>query len=298
MDKTNTDLDDLRREIDEIDESIHDLLMRRTDVARRIGGIKGTGPSLRPAREAVVLRRLVARHAGPFPKTQLVGIWREIMAANLRLQGPFTVAVFAPDENPGYWRLARDQYGSHTPMMYCQSPGQVMREVAEDRAAVGILPYPEEEEEEPWWPLLLGPGKDNPQVIARLPFADERDRRGAGLHALAVAKLTPEATGDDRSLLAFETGDEISRARLHSDLAAAELPARFMAIFRGKRRRTAWQHLIEVDGLVLASDERVGRFRDLLGDAAGQVLSLGAYATPLTAEDLGPGDGAGGGAGT
>ena len=297
MDKTNTDLDDLRREIDEIDESIHDLLMRRTDVARRIGGIKGTGPSLRPAREAVVLRRLVARHAGPFPKTQLVGIWREIMAANLRLQGPFTVAVFAPDENPGYWRLARDQYGSHTPMMYCQSPGQVMREVAEDRAAVGILPYPEEEEEEPWWPLLLGPGKDNPQVIARLPFADERDRRGAGLHALAVAKLTPEATGDDRSLLAFETGDEISRARLHSDLAAAELPARFMAIFRGKRRRTAWQHLIEVDGLVLASDERVGRFRDLLGDAAGQVLSLGAYATPLTAEDLGDGAG-GGGAGT
>ena len=295
MDKTNTDLDDLRREIDEIDESIHDLLMRRTDVARRIGGIKGTGPSLRPAREAVVLRRLVARHAGPFPKTQLVGIWREIMAANLRLQGPFTVAVFAPDENPGYWRLARDQYGSHTPMMYCQSPGQVMREVAEDRAAVGILPYPEEEEEEPWWPLLLGPGKDNPQVIARLPFADERDRRGAGLHALAVAKLTPEATGDDRSLLAFETADEISRARLHSDLAAADLPARFMATCRGGRRQTAWQHLIEIDGLVLATDERVGRFRDLLGDAAGQVLSLGAYATPLTAEDLGSGGAAGDG---
>ena len=295
MDKTNTDLDDLRREIDEIDEGIHDLLMRRTGVARRIGGIKGAGPSLRPAREAEVLRRLVARHTGPFPKTQLVGIWREIMAANLRLQGPFTVAVFAPDENPGYWKLARDQYGSHTPMMYCQSAGQVMREVAEDRAAVGVLPFPEEEEEAPWWPLLLGPGKDNPQVIARLPFAGEGDRRGAGLHALAVAKLTPEATGDDRSLLAFETADEISRARLHSDLAAADLPARFMATCRGGRRQTAWQHLIEIDGLVLATDERVGRFRDLLGDAAGQVLSLGAYATPLTAEDLGSGGAAGDG---
>ena len=58
MDKTNKDLDDLRREIDEIDEGIHDLLMRRTGVARRIGGIKGAGPSLRPAREAEVLRRL------------------------------------------------------------------------------------------------------------------------------------------------------------------------------------------------------------------------------------------------
>ncbi|MCH7635598.1 MAG: hypothetical protein IIA36_13060, partial [Proteobacteria bacterium] len=133
-------------------------------------------------------------------------------------------------------------------------------------------------------------------VIARLPFTGERDRRGAGLHALAVAKLTPEETGDDRSLLAFETEDEISRARLHSDLAAADLPARFMAIYRGGRQRTVWQHLIEVDGLVLASDKRVGRFRELLGDAAGQVLSLGAYATPLTAEDLGPD--AGGGDGT
>ena len=296
MNKTNTDLDDLRREIDEIDESIHDLLMRRTSVAQKIGGIKGASPTLRPAREAEVLRRLVARHTGPFPKAQLVGIWREIMAAHLRLQGPFTVAVFAPDENPGYWGLARDQYGSHTPMMYCQSSGQVMREVAEERAAVGVLPYPEEEEEEPWWPLLLGSGKDNPQVIARLPFTGERDRRGAGLHALAVAKLTPEESGDDRSLLAFETADEISRARLHSTLATVDLPARFMATYRGGRQRTVWQHLIEVDGLVLATDERVGRFTDLLGDAAGQILALGAYATPLTAEDLGSGDGAGDGA--
>ena len=68
-----------------------------------------------------------------------------------------------------------------------------------------------------------------------------------------------------------------------------------MATCRGGRRQTAWQHLIEIDGLVLATDERVGRFRDLLGDAAGQVLSLGAYATPLTAEDLGSGGAAGDG---
>src|SRR3972149_6995143 len=34
-------IDDLRRQIDEIDNALHDLLMRRTEVAVEIGAVKG-----------------------------------------------------------------------------------------------------------------------------------------------------------------------------------------------------------------------------------------------------------------
>ena len=52
----------LRDEIDEIDDTIHDLLMRRMALANRISETKrargATGALLRPAREAAILRRL------------------------------------------------------------------------------------------------------------------------------------------------------------------------------------------------------------------------------------------------
>jgi chorismate mutase/prephenate dehydratase len=69
----------LRAEIDAIDSQLHDLLMRRTDLAVQVGEVKarvqplGGTPAdgskfIRPAREALILRRLVARHQGKLPK--------------------------------------------------------------------------------------------------------------------------------------------------------------------------------------------------------------------------------------
>ena len=41
MSNEQQSLNDLRHQIDEIDTAIHDLLMRRSDVAQRIGAVKG-----------------------------------------------------------------------------------------------------------------------------------------------------------------------------------------------------------------------------------------------------------------
>ena len=93
-------LADLRRQIDDIDVAIHDLLMKRTEVAQRIGAVKGENSVyMRPGREAVVLRRLIARHRGALPDALIVRIWREIFAAVTALQGPLAVAVYAPEAN-------------------------------------------------------------------------------------------------------------------------------------------------------------------------------------------------------
>ena len=76
-------------------------------------------------------------------------MWRELLAATVRLQGAFTIAVFAPPEAPGYWDLARDHYGSHTPMLPYRTTSQVIRAVTEGQAAIGVLPMPEEAEPDP-----------------------------------------------------------------------------------------------------------------------------------------------------
>jgi chorismate mutase-like protein len=107
-------LDALRREIDEIDIAVHDLLMRRTSLGEKIGEVKGEGTAfIRPGREAQILRRLIARHSGPFPKVVVVRVWREIISALAALQGSFAVAVYVPaGAGEGLRALARAHYGS------------------------------------------------------------------------------------------------------------------------------------------------------------------------------------------
>src|SRR5262249_11256047 len=73
-------LDDLRKEIDRIDEAMHQLLIERSTIIDRLIAVKrsqDTGTSaFRPAREAEMMRRLVKRHQGILPLDTVESIWR------------------------------------------------------------------------------------------------------------------------------------------------------------------------------------------------------------------------------
>ena len=64
---TPPSLADLRREIDRIDETMHGLLIERSEIINRLIKVKKTqekGSAFRPAREADMMRALVERHRG------------------------------------------------------------------------------------------------------------------------------------------------------------------------------------------------------------------------------------------
>lgn len=279
-------LDGLRRQIDEVDDSLHDLLMRRADLVAAIGALKkGNGtPAIRPGREAAILRRLVARHRGPFPPAQLVRIWREILSGTVAMQMDFAVAVFSPETVPGYWDLARDHYGSHTRMISFGTPIQVVRAVTEGAASVGVLPMPAEAEKDAWWPHLISRDAQTPRVIARLPFAGRSNARGERGDALAVGRGEPEPTGFDRTLLAIETSAEVSRGRLVAATKRGGLAVHFVAAVESKPGSVL--SLLEFEGVLNAGDARVAAALVPLGDAADGAFLLGGYAQPFAADAL------------
>ena len=90
----NPNLDDLRKEIDRIDEAMHKLLMERGEIIDRLIAVKRsteTGSAFRPAREAEMMRRLVKRHKGILPLDTVESIWRVIIATFTYVQAPFSV---------------------------------------------------------------------------------------------------------------------------------------------------------------------------------------------------------------
>ena len=177
--KGEPSLNSLRHQIDEIDDTIHDLLMRRIELARRIGQEKSQaeGSAFRPAREAQIIRRLAARHHEPFPFPVVVRIWREIIAASLSVEGKFVVSVYVPEpleDGFAYLALARAYFGSGTPLLHAQTEAGVLRAVRDGKAAVGVLPIASDTHTarasaEPWWYTLTAGGSERPRIVANLP---------------------------------------------------------------------------------------------------------------------------------
>ena len=292
MASTSSDLEDLRRRIDEIDDKLQDLLIERVEIVSAVAASKrdGNGAPHQPAREADIIRRLVGRHKGAFPAGTLVRMWREMLAATVRLQGPFAIAVYAPPDAQGFWDLARDHYGSHTPMSAFRSIAQVVRAVTEGQAAVGVLPMPQEGDTDPWWRHLLSKQDNAPRVIARLPFGVRGNARTDGGDALAIGQGVQQPTGQDRTLIATENIVGISRGRIFEMLSSLELVCTFFASYE---HAEGGNNLIELEGFVGIADPRLDRFRERLGVALHRLVPFGGYAVPLPGAGLSTGSGSG-----
>jgi chorismate mutase / prephenate dehydratase len=285
MPTTPFDLAELRRRLDEIDDQLHDLLIRRAKVVSMVAASKRSDDiaAFQPGREAQIIRRLVDRHHGDFPVATLVRMWREMLAATVRLQSPFAVAVFAPIEAQGFWDLARDQYGSNTPMLAYRSIAQVIRAVSERQASVGILPMPYEGEADPWWRHLVSNDENAPRVVARLPFGARGNARSDTGDALAIGRGVQQETGGDRTLLATECAAGMNRGRILPVLSSLGLVCSFFAPYEHAGRAL---NLVEIEGFVRISDPRLDSLRTQLGGALHRLLPIGGYAVPLSAAAL------------
>ena len=91
-------LQDLRQEIDDLDEHIVELLNARARAAQQIGRLKSsTGAGVfAPDRDRVVLDRVAELSTGPLSRMSLQAIYRELMSASFALEQPPRVGFLGP----------------------------------------------------------------------------------------------------------------------------------------------------------------------------------------------------------
>ena len=211
-------LDGLRAEINTLDDALHDLLMRRAEVVGRLSAsqAKPAGTVLRPGREAAILRRLLARHAGAMPRAALVRLWRELFASSVAQQGNFSVALPA---DPALVRLATEHFGVATPQRQHPSLGAALATLGGREASIAVLPWPRESDNraEEWWTRF---DAQHLSVIARLPFVSERE---PPLEAAVIGLHPADPSGRDATLLRIEMPGEPSRAALATHCGAGRV---------------------------------------------------------------------------
>jgi chorismate mutase len=272
----------LRAELDTLDDAIHDLLMQRADVVAQVAALGTKGRvALRPGREADIIRRLLRRHQGPLPKRVLPRIWRELFAATTSMQGLYSATVCEVQAGSGYVALAREHFGTGTPLRTHRSPAQAIAEVSRGSAIAAVLPMPAEDEAAPaaWWTALLQRDEPRIHVVGRLPFWSPRAEGAPQVRALVVAAVAPDPSAQDRSLIGLELPLEMSRARLTTALTEAGFSVGGSILRRDPNDPMALA-LIDVDGHVTQDDPRLATLAALRPPVV-----LGSYAVPVDGEN-------------
>ncbi|HZZ37254.1 MAG TPA: chorismate mutase, partial [Caulobacteraceae bacterium] len=149
-------LEAVRQRIDALDSELLRLVDERASLARVVAAAKqaaGEGGrfALRPAREAEILRRLVAQERTAASPALIVRIWRELIGDSLAIQGPFHLSVWG-GKDPGHTaELARRRFGDAPPLRQVAKP----EEAIHDARAPGGVAICTLTTDNPWWGRLL-----------------------------------------------------------------------------------------------------------------------------------------------
>ncbi len=136
-----TELSDLRKQIDEIDDQVLALLNRRLETAIEIGRIKSEKgfQVLDMARENAVISRMTAANSGPMTRNDVYRIFREIICASRELQKSHRVAFLGPEAT--YTHIAAmNHFGKSVSFVAQPTIRDIFEEVEKKTSHYGVVP--------------------------------------------------------------------------------------------------------------------------------------------------------------
>ena len=270
MSAQKEDLSKFRKEIDQIDDQIIDLLKERIQIVQKVGKYKSQTSSthsfIRAGREAAMLRNLTQKIDGKFPPAAIATIWRMIISTSLCLEQGLSISAYTkPGNETCYWH-AREYYGSFVKTTKEDNSDKVINNVVNKITSIGLLPL-FDDSNNPWWSRPESE-KNDVYIFARIPFVQTAD--DVLSPTLAIAHVMPEATDDDVSIVVVKCDD--STDKIKSAFALSGLSINIIASNHNR-------HLVEIDTFLSIGDISIKKVTDKLSN--GSIRLMGAYATPM-----------------
>jgi chorismate mutase/prephenate dehydratase len=134
-------LDELRQNIDAIDDTLLELYNQRMDLVHKVGKLKNTtgAPIYRPEREQAILNRLKAKNKGKLTDVAIDALFLEMFAVSRNLELPEGVAYLGPEASFTH-QAAESKFGAMSAYLPVASIQGVFREVTKGTAKFGVVP--------------------------------------------------------------------------------------------------------------------------------------------------------------
>ena len=170
-------IEDVRAEIDRVDNALLSLIAERLELAAAVRRAKSGVRFWRPSREESHIRELAAATEDTPP--ELVSrIWAELMSASIALQGPMKLHIALEGDALDVWTLVRDRFGAAIPAMSYPTTSSALAAAYEDDEGVAVLPAPGGMNS--WWTAL---GARGACLLYTSP--SPRDQRGSRMPSSA-----------------------------------------------------------------------------------------------------------------
>ena len=203
-----TTLADLRTRIDALDAELLRLIDARAALGKAIGEAKAQEEPansqvslLRPDREAMLIRKLIAMPREAASENVVVRIWRELISENLRIQGAahggLHLNLSTAEHSKEVLVWARERFGFAPSFGYVNDATAAIT-AARDVRHISVLSL--DPRGGAWWARLLAEPKV--RVIAALP-----ELSSARPYAVALASIQPEPTGDDMTFWVSDSAE-------------------------------------------------------------------------------------------
>ena len=134
-------LDELRVQIDSIDDQLLKLYNQRMEYVHKVGELKNTtgAPIYRPEREQAILNRLKQQNSGKLTDTAIDALFLEMFAVARNLERPEAIAYLGPEASFTH-QAAESKFGAMSSYLSINSITGVFREVSRGTAKFGVIP--------------------------------------------------------------------------------------------------------------------------------------------------------------
>jgi chorismate mutase/prephenate dehydratase len=141
MSQLDPPLDELRKQIDALDEQIVTLLNDRAQVVVQIGKLKqqNKSPIYAPDREKMILQKVRKLNAGPLPDRCLEAVYRELMSGSFALEKPLRIGYLGPAGTFSH-SAAVLKFGSSVEYVDLSDIPSVFEEVVRGHIDYGMVP--------------------------------------------------------------------------------------------------------------------------------------------------------------
>jgi len=134
-------LEDLRKQISEIDHKLVKLLNERAHIVVEVGKLKNKtgGQIYAPEREKEVLETIIKANEGPLPDKCLTAIWRELMSGSFVLERPLRIGYLGPGGSFSH-TAAMLKFGQSVEYEPLADILSIFDEVSKGHCDLGIVP--------------------------------------------------------------------------------------------------------------------------------------------------------------
>jgi len=134
-------LEELRVEIDKIDDTLLELYNKRMEFVHKVGELKNStgAPIYRPEREQAILNRLKAKNRGKLTDKAIDALFLEMFAVARNLELPERIAYLGPEASFTH-QAAESKFGAMSAYLPISSIKGVFREVSKGTAKFGVIP--------------------------------------------------------------------------------------------------------------------------------------------------------------